>query len=118
MHALIIEDDPIIAMLIEEELRELGFSSVDCTSTENEAIAAVARTSPDLITSDGSLIAGSGASAVRRIRATFAVPVIFITGDPAKTRDCAPGTCVLEKPFSIEQLVAAVEQVQPRLARG
>lgn len=118
MHALIIEDDSIIAMMIEDELRDLGFRSVDCASTEEEAITAAARTCPDLITSDGSLVAGSGAGAVHRIRAAFAVPVIFITGDPAKARNCVAGAPVLEKPFSIAQLAAAVEQVQPHLHRG
>lgn len=113
MHALVIEDDPIIAMLIEDELHELGYRSVDLAATEEEAITAVARTCPDLITSDGSLIAGSGAGAVRRIRASLKVPVIFITGDPERARHCVPGAPVLEKPFSISQLVAAVEGARP-----
>lgn len=113
MHALVIEDDPIIAMLIEDELHELGYRTVDLASSEEEAIAAVAQTCPDLITSDGSLIAGSGAGAVRRIRASLKVPVIFITGDPQRARDCVPGAPILDKPFSIAQLVAAVDQVRP-----
>jgi len=113
MHALVIEDDPIIAMLIEDELHELGYRTVELASSEEEAIAAVAQTCPDLITSDGSLIAGSGAGAVRRIRASLKVPVIFITGDPERARDYVPGMPVLEKPFSIWQLIAAVEEVRP-----
>lgn len=116
MHALVIEDDPIIAMLIEDELHELGYRTVDLASSEEEAIAAVARTCPDLITSDGSLIAGSGASAVQRIRATCDVPVIFITGDCEPAGRCCPGAPVLEKPFSILQLTAAVEEVRPHIA--
>ena len=114
MHALIIEDDAITAMLIEDELRDLGFHSFDTASTEHDAIAAVARKCPDLVTSDGSLLAGSGPSAVRQIRASFHVPVIFITGDPEHARHCVPGAPVVEKPFSIMELVAAVEQVRPR----
>lgn len=114
MHALVIEDDAIIAMLIEDELREIGFKSVDVASTEEEAIEAVSRKGPDLVTSDGSLLAGTGVGAVRQIRDVLAaVPVIFITGDPEEARRCLPDVPVLEKPFSLSQLVAAVRQVQP-----
>lgn len=109
MHALIIEDDPIIAMLIEEELRDLDYSTFDTAATESEAIAAVARTCPDLVTSDGSLLSGTGPAAVRHIRSSLAVPVIFITGDPDHARRCVPGVPVLEKPFTASQLVGAVE---------
>jgi len=114
MHALVIEDDAITAMLIDDELRDLGFSSVDIASTESEAIAAVAQRCPDLVTSDGSLSMGScGVAAVRRIRASCDVPVIFITGDPEKARRSVPGAPVVEKPFAIWRLVEAVAQVRP-----
>lgn len=113
MHALVIEDDAITAMLLEDELREMGFHSVDVASTEQEAMEAVGRRCPDLVTSDGSLLAGTGVGAVRQIRATLAVPVIFITGDPERARHCFPDVPVVEKPFSLNQLVAAVRQVRP-----
>lgn len=113
MHALVIEDDAIIAMMIEDELRDLGYSSVDKASTEEEAIVSVSRRCPDLVTSDGSLLLGSGVTAVRRIRTSCSVPVIFITGDPEHAKRCHPDTQVLAKPFSICQLVAAVEQARP-----
>ena len=112
MHALVIEDDAITAMMIEDELRDLGYSSVDKASTEEEAIASVARRCPDLVTSDGSLLRGSGVGAVRKIRASLSVPVIFITGDPEHARNSHPGAPVLAKPFSIAQLVAAVEETR------
>lgn len=110
MHALVIEDDAVTAMLIEEELRDLGFDSVDTASSEAEAIEAVARRCPDLVTSDGSLLSGDGISAVRRIRASLLVPVIFITGDAQQARRSLPGAPVLEKPFSRAALASAVER--------
>ena len=117
MHALIIEDDAITAMMIENELRDLGFSTVDTASTEQEAIEAVARRCPDLVTSDGSLSHGSGVGAVRKIRAVCCVPVIFLTGDPDHARNCIPDAPVIAKPFSISQLVAAIEAARPPSAR-
>lgn len=110
MHALVIEDDAIIAMLIEDELRDLGFTSVDTAATEEEAIAAVARRCPDLVTSDGALLGGNGVSTVKQIRSHFAVPVLFITADSESARRHMPKTPILEKPFTVSQFVAAVER--------
>lgn len=109
MHALVIEDDAVIAMLLEQELRDFGFTSVDTASSEEDAIVSVARHCPDLVTSDGSLLSGSGVGAVRRIRASIAVPVVFITGDPERARRAHPGMPVLDKPFTSAELVGAVE---------
>lgn len=108
MHALIIEDDAITAMLIEEELRDLGFSSVDSAATEEDAISAVARRCPNLVTCDGTLRAGSGVGAARAIRQSLPVPIIFITGDREAARASIPGVAVLEKPFSHAALAEAV----------
>ena len=110
MHALVIEDDAVTAMLIGDELRDFGFASVELASTEEEAIQSVAKRCPDLVTSDGSLLSGSGASAVRRIREFRPIPVIFLTGDPEWARRCSPGPPVLEKPFSFTQFAAAVKE--------
>jgi CheY-like chemotaxis protein len=108
MHALVIEDDAVTAMLIEEELRDLGFSSVDSAATEEEAITAVARRCPDLVTCDGTLHTGNGVAAARSIRHRLPVPVIFITGDGEAVRASVPGAQVLEKPFSLAALAEAV----------
>lgn len=118
MHALIIEDDALIAMLLEDELRDLGYNSVELACTEEEAIEAVARRCPDLITSDGSLMAGTGAGAIRQIRRSLAVPVIFITADPDRARECVPDAPILEKPFFASQLITAVEQLRSQPLRG
>lgn len=115
MHALVIEDDAITAMLIEDELHDLGFRSVDIAASEEEALAAVARRAPDLVTSDGSLLMGSGVSAVRRIRSSLPVPVVFITGDAALARRSMPNAPVLEKPFTADQFGRAVKQAKARV---
>lgn len=109
MHALVIEDDRVTAMLIEDELRELGFDSTETASTAEEAIAAMNRRCPDLVTSDASLTAGSAIAAVRAILDCCSVPVIFITGDPEAARDAVAGARILEKPFTEGQFINAVQ---------
>jgi CheY-like chemotaxis protein len=105
-------------MMIEDELRDLGYSSFEIACTEGEALEAAARNAPDLVTSDGLLVGESGPAAVRRIRASLEVPLIFITGDPARARDCVPGAPIVEKPFLAQQLVAAVQQARTQFSRG
>lgn len=114
MHALVIEDDAITAMLIEDELRDLGFRSVDVASSEEDAIRSVARRCPNLVTSDGALLSGSGLNAVSRIRKLCSTAVLFVTGDGERVRRSTPGVPVIEKPFSQTQFTAAVAEALGR----
>lgn len=116
MHALIIEDEPLIALLIEDRLRALGYGSVDFAASEADAVAAARRRCPDLITSDVRLAAGCGIAAVSAICNGRPIPVVFITGTPADVRERLGDVVVLEKPFvaaELERAVAASARPQP-----
>lgn len=108
MHALIIEDESLIAMAIEDALRGCGFTSFDLSASAEEAIAAAARKCPDLITADVDLRPGCGIAAVQSICSERPIPVLFITGSPAEVRIRVPGHSMVEKPFSVDQVTAAV----------
>jgi DNA-binding response OmpR family regulator len=110
MHALIIEDEFLIAALLEEELRSLGYDSFDIVDTQAGAIDAAERTCPDIITADDQLIEGSGIAAVAHICAAKTIPVVYILGDPDLPRDLLPFAYTTAKPFTlalIEEAVAA-----------
>jgi CheY-like chemotaxis protein len=81
-------------------------------------IEAAAERSPDLITADDRLEAGSGVEAVRRICARQPIPVVFIVGNPSALEAVGPNMVVLEKPFSsaaLEQaVIAARDMTRPR----
>lgn len=108
MHALIIEDEPMIAMNIEDILRECGFNSFDLASSPNDAFKSVSRTCPDLITSDVQLMPGSGIDTVLTICGRTPIPVIFITGNVADVTERMPETLALAKPFTEKNLRRAV----------
>ena len=108
MHALVIEDDSLIAALIGEELKDLGYTLIDIAETEVEAVAASRQRTPDLITADGALHEGSGVSAIQKIWLNSAVPVVFISGDLRGIRHSLPSAIVLEKPFTVRQLALAI----------
>ncbi len=111
MHALIIEDESLIALVIEDYLRELGFTSFDLAPCPQSAIAAAARRCPDLITSDVQLKPGCGIDTVLIICESTNIPVVFITGNVADVRQRMPECRALTKPFSAQQLSAAVQEV-------
>lgn len=112
MHALIIEDEPLIAALIEDCLCDLGYTSFAFAERECEAIAAAEEHLPALITADNRLIEGTGVDAVREICASFEVPVIFIGGDPDAIKGVFPNAVVIGKPFRPDELQTAVKDVR------
>jgi DNA-binding NarL/FixJ family response regulator len=63
MHALIIEDEFLVALNIEDSLIALGFASSETVVTEEEAVVTARRRAPDLITADVRLLRGTGIAA-------------------------------------------------------
>lgn len=113
MHALIIEDDPLIAMAIEDILSDFGFTSFDVATSLSEAVAAARETCPRLITADVELRPGSGIDAVQTICSEEPIPVIFITARADEMRSHMPQHPVLNKPFEIREVEAAVRAIMP-----
>lgn len=113
MHALIIEDEGLIAMAIEDVLQECGFTSFDLAPSPEAAIEAASRQCPALITSDVQLKPGCGIETVLQILDAQLIPVIFITGNARQVIDRVPNVPVLTKPFSANQLKQAVALVLP-----
>lgn len=110
MHALIIEDEALIAMTIEEVLRDCGFASFDTAISTEEAIACARRTCPDLITADVDLKPGSGMEAVNSICTGPSIPVIFVTARAEEFANEIPLYPWIMKPFSADTLMKAVER--------
>ncbi|HEV7661122.1 MAG TPA: response regulator [Allosphingosinicella sp.] len=108
MHALIIEDEPLIALLIEDQLRAIGYLSIDFAVTEADAVAAAQRRCPDLITSDVRLAAGCGIAAVEAICSERPVPVVFVTASAQDVRRRMEGAVVVAKPFAAADLSRAL----------
>jgi CheY-like chemotaxis protein len=108
VHALIIEDEFMIAAVIEYVLRDCGFDSFDIASSKDAAIMAAESRRPDLITADIKLETGTGLEAVDEICAQPSIPVIFITGIAGQVRDKMSRYTVLNKPFSEQTLTYAV----------
>ena len=108
MHALIIEDEFIIAMSIEDMLRDCGFTSFDVVSSAEGAIASARLRCPALITADVQLNPGNGVDTVDKICNGPPIPVIFITGSPTDVVRRMPQHPLIVKPFTKEMVSKAV----------
>lgn len=116
MHVLIIEDQFLIAALIEDVLLGLGYHSFDAVDGEAEAIRAAGARRPDLITADQRLAQGSGVGAVRAICATRAIPVVFISEYGDEVRGLIPDAVLLGKPFNERMMRGAVMKAKALVA--
>ena len=113
-HVLIIEDEPIIALGLEQMLGDAGATSFDWAATEEEAVACARGHLPELITSDVKLLEGTGPQAITRIMAEHGrLPVIFVTGTPEACDACDHPAVVLTKPVTSRALVNAFRTLDP-----
>lgn len=110
---LIIEDEPIIAMDLENLLTELGHKVVATAATRDEAVAKARSERPGLVLADINLgEGGSGIDAVSEILESFDIPVIFVTAYPERllTGERPEPTYLIAKPFLPETIQATVSQ--------
>lgn len=108
MRALIIEPQIFTSFMIEDALRDAGFTSIVLATTEEEAVACAEAEPPDLVTAAVELQRGSGISAVERIRSKLRVPVLFITQHIRQVRARDPHALLVKKPFAAAHLPPAI----------
>lgn len=107
-HVLIIEDEPLIALDLEDLLQMHGARSFSFADGQRDAVRAARTTRPDVILSDVSLREGSGPLAVQTIRDEMGpIPVIFVTATPEACNPCAPPGQVFRKPLDRPAIGAA-----------
>lgn len=112
-NVLIIEDEPMIALDLEELVLGLGHSVVGNARTQREAVRLAHDRKPGLILADIQLADGSsGLEAVNEILTDFSVPVIFITAFPERllTGERPEPTFLITKPFQARSVKAIINQ--------
>jgi DNA-directed RNA polymerase specialized sigma24 family protein len=110
---MIIEDEPLIAMDIEQMVESLGHKVSAIARTHKEAVALYHKTQPKMILADIQLADGSsGIDAVNDILMNHPVPVIFITAFPERllTGERPEPTFLVTKPFNPEMVKALISQ--------
>ncbi|WAP69521.1 response regulator [Jiella pelagia] len=110
---MIIEDEPLIAMDIEQMVESLGHNVTGIARTHKEALALFESQNPGMVLADIQLADGSsGIDAVNDILSKVSVPVIFITAFPERllTGERPEPTFLVTKPFNPDMVKALISQ--------
>jgi DNA-directed RNA polymerase specialized sigma24 family protein len=110
---MIIEDEPLIAMDIEQLVESLGHKVVSIARTHREAVMLFNKTRPKMILADIQLADGSsGIDAVNDILKNQPIPVIFITAFPERllTGERPEPAFLVTKPFNPDMVKALISQ--------
>ena len=117
MRVLIVEDEPLIAELLETLVQEQGHETLGPVSTVEQALAYAPRGDialVDLGLSDGN----SGHLLARRLIDRFGIEVIFVTGDPSRLQGFDGALAVVRKPFRDEEIADALAKAIDKRSRS
>jgi PAS domain S-box-containing protein len=111
---LIVEDEPIIALDLEQELVEFGFEVAGRAQCADEALMAVEESLPDLALMDLHILGSlDGVETARLLRDAYQIPSVFLT---AHSDDHTVSRAVREmpygyltKPFQSRELKATIQ---------
>ncbi len=117
---LVVEDEYLVAMMMENDLGEAGFNIVGIANSADKAVAMALTERPDLIIMDIRLIGErDGIDAAQEIFTKTAIRCLFATahGDvQSKTRaEAASPLGWLQKPYGRAALIGAVRQAVEQL---
>lgn len=110
--ALVVEDDPILALSIEDILLNAGSPGVTVCSSTRQALAALEKQRPDVLVLDVHLVDRDDGWAVAELVHELGPQqprIVFSTGNPqAIPPEIAEMGLVLTKPYAPEALIEAV----------
>ena len=105
---LLVEDDSLVAMLVEDMLDELGYALAGNPGTVAEALTAVKAGDYDVAILDVNL-AGTPVFEVADILRARRIPLVFSTGyGEGGLRKIDQGAPLLGKPFRLDDLATAL----------
>jgi DNA-binding response OmpR family regulator len=118
MRVLCIEDDRIVARIVELGLKPLGFA-VDCVTTAEDGEAALSAISYDAVILDRQLPDADGMTVLKRLRSQRNTTPILILSSRSRTDDRIVGLNAgaddyLPKPFDVVELAARLHALARR----
>ena len=110
---LVVDDEALVAQLIQETLEEAGFQVLTALSFAEAVVALEAAPEPlaGLVTDVNLGKATSGWDLARRARELMpAIPVVYVTGDSSHEWPTSgvPRSVVITKPFAAAQITVAL----------
>ena len=109
LRVMIVEDDAIIAMLLEDILQGMGHTVCATVATESDAVAASERCELDLMIVDATLRSGTGAGAVATILSKGFLRCVQMSGSEHGVGTLARDAVFVQKPFTDAELARAID---------
>lgn len=100
---LIVEDEPLVAMMLEMYLSDLGMDVIDVVSDIDGALAAIANDGPEFVTLDVSLAGGKRCDPIAEALIARRIPFVFSSGNPYAPDPWADHD-MLPKPFTVKEV--------------
>ena len=113
---LVIEDDPLVCILLQDILHEEGYQVLLAENGE-QAMVILTTARPDLVTLDLNLPGIGGDVVLKELRkqdTTKELPVIVVTAletIPREVQELAQA--VIQKPFEIDRLLTTIQRFLP-----
>lgn len=109
---LIAEDNDLVSLTLEEQLKGLGYDVIGIARSGAEAVNLAGRLKPDLIMMDIRMPEMEGTEAAARIRDASPVPIIMLTAyadkETIKKAEAAGALAYLVKPVNENELPPAI----------
>jgi two-component system response regulator HydG len=113
MRVLIVEDEPLISLLLEELIETSGHPVAGVAVTLSQARAIMAAQDLDIAFLDLFLQGQETSVELSRELAEKAIPVLFVTGNEQECRNHqARAVGYIEKPFGRRTMIAALDLVE------
>ena len=108
MRVLVVEDEPLLAMLLEDNLAELGHDLVGSAATVEQALAVLESEQVDCALLDYSLGHEMNSLEIAERLQSNGRPFYFLTGHKHLSFDLPIDAPMLEKPVTLDQLQRAL----------
>ncbi|MGQ9482229.1 ANTAR domain-containing response regulator [Chloroflexus sp.] len=109
---LIAEDNDLVSLTLEDQLKGLGYEVVGIARTGTEAVMLASRLKPDLVIMDIRMPEMDGTEATARIRDQTGIPVVMLTAfadkEAIRRAEAAGALAYLVKPVNEQELPPAI----------
>jgi CheY-like chemotaxis protein len=112
LKVLLVEDEPIVAMMVEDMLDELGCALAGTAASIDEGLTMAEAGGFDIALLDVNLN-GRRSDPIAEILARAGTPYVYATGYGAAAVQAGCGARVLQKPYTIDQLAEALAEIGP-----
>ena len=113
LRVLVVEDEPIVAMMVEDMLEELGCTVAGCAAHIDEGLRLAGEGGFDVALLDVNLN-GRRSDPIADRLAEHGTPFVYATGYGAAAVEAHLGARVLQKPYTIGQLAEALGEAAGR----